>query len=470
VIFSFIWFLDVSVHLMEKCWPGAGPSDPLIYRHGATNMRKKLTAAFVMNPDKPSKGRVVYWDTAQAGFGLRVTSTGHKSYVVQYRAGGGRKGTDRLVTIAATLKLDDARKEAKKIAGDVAKGLDPGEVKRKERDAGSTTVKAILEDYLIQRCGMSRDEDGNAIFDGRRRSGAEQLSTFERYVYQQLGEIQVEDLKRSKITAMLDGIAKKGGAVMADRALAYLRSGLNWYAARTDDWVSPIVRGMARTKPKERAGTRVLADDEIRDVWTALDEADDLPVCYARYVRTLLLTALRRNEASEGSWPEIETVRRDDFEGPAWTVPSARMKNKHDHAVPLTAAVLALIGPRPKKTDATPFIFSTTGGTRPFSGFSKAKAALDEQIAKVRKEKGREPMAAWTQHDLRRTAKTLMARAGVRPDISERVLAHTIPGVAGTYDRWEYLPEKLDALEKLAALIDRIVHPANNVVPLRQEA
>jgi hypothetical protein len=66
---------------------------------------------------------------------------------------------------------------------------------------------------------------------------------------------------------------------------------------------------------------------EIRNVWTAL-EADDLPVCYARYVRTLLLTALRRNEASEGSWPEIETVRRDDFEGPARTVPGARMKNK----------------------------------------------------------------------------------------------------------------------------------------------
>jgi hypothetical protein len=57
---------------------------------------------------------------------------------------------------------------------------------------------------------------------------------------------------------MLDGIAKKGGPVMVDRTLAYLRSGLNWYAARTDDWVSPIVRGMARTKPKERTGTRVL--------------------------------------------------------------------------------------------------------------------------------------------------------------------------------------------------------------------
>jgi hypothetical protein len=51
---------------------------------------------------------------------------------------------------------------------------------------------------------------------------------------------------------MLDGIAKEG---MADRALAYLRAGLNWYAARTDDFPSPIVRGMALTKSKERAAS-----------------------------------------------------------------------------------------------------------------------------------------------------------------------------------------------------------------------
>jgi integrase len=146
------------------------------------------------------------------------------------------------------------------------------------------------------------------------------------------------------------------------------------------------------------------------------------------------------------------------------------MKNKLEHAVPLTPAVVAVIGSRPKDARARPYAFSTVGGKTPFSGFSKAKAALDEQIAKVRKEEGREPMASWTQHDLRRTAKTLMTRAGVRPDISERVLSHTIEGVEGVYDRWEYLPEKMDALEKLAALVDRIVHPANNVVPLRQEA
>ena len=87
-------------------------------------MRQRLTSAFVLAPPRPPKGRVVYWDTAQPGFGLRISSTGHKSYVVQYRAGGGRGGTDRLATIAGTLPLADARKEAKKIAGAVAKGGD----------------------------------------------------------------------------------------------------------------------------------------------------------------------------------------------------------------------------------------------------------------------------------------------------------------------------------------------------------
>jgi integrase len=72
-------------------------------------------------------------------------------------------------------------------------------------------------------------------------------------------------------------------------------------------------------------------------------------------------------------------------------------------------------------------------------------------------------------HDLRRTARSLMSRAEIRPDIAERVLGHAIQGVGRVYDRHEYLNEKRDALEKLAALIDAIVNPPTaNVVPLRE--
>ena len=71
-----------------------------------------------------------------------------------------------------------------------------------------------------------------------------------------------------------------------------------------------------------------------------------------------------------------------------------------------------------------------------------------------------EPIPNWTLHDLRRTAKTLMVRAGVRPDISERVLGHVIAGVEGTYDRHSYADEKREALEKLAVIIEQILNPA----------
>jgi hypothetical protein len=62
-----------------------------------------------------------------------------------------------------------------------------------------------------------------------------------------------------------------------------------------------------------------------------------------------------------------------------------------------------------------------------------------------------------------------MARAGVRPDIAERVLGHAIVGVAGTYDRHSYREEKADALARLAALIGNIVAPPPaNVVPMTE--
>ena len=77
-------------------------------------------------------------------------------------------------------------------------------------------------------------------------------------------------------------------------------------------------------------------------------------------------------------------------------------------------------------------------------------------------------MARWTLHDLRRTARSLMSRAGVPRDHAERVLGHAIAGVEGVYDRHAYEDEKADALDKLAQLIDRIVNPPDqtNVVPL----
>jgi integrase len=343
--------------------------------------------------------------------------------------------------------------------------------RRQAELAAECTVKAIFEDYLVRACGMARDADGKAAFSGSDRTAPRRLDAFERLVYPEIGDVQIDELKRSQIVKMLDQIADQNGLVMADRTLAYVRRALNWYASRTDDFHPPIVKGMARTKAKERAGKRVLADDEIRDIWTVCEKGGkDLPDAFCRFQRFLFLAACRRTEAAAMSWFETESLARDDFRGDAWTCPAERMKGKLDHLVPLTAALRGLTGEQPKDWRRRPYVFSTTGGTRSFSGYSKSKAALDREIDRLRKAEGREPMRPWTmQRDVRRTARTLLTRAGVPSEIAERVLAHEIAGVEGVYNRYEYVAEKHDALTRLAALIERIVHPQTNVIEMRSE-
>ena len=255
----------------------------------------------------------------------------------------------------------------------------------------------------------------------------------------------IYDLQRSDIKTMLAEIAKENGPVMSDRVLAYVRKGFNWYMIEDDGFKSPIVRGMGRTKPKHRARKRTLADEEIRDVWAALETAD-VPLCYPPFLTSLLLNATRRNESS--------MMRSSEVDGDTWIIPGERYKTKLDHVIPLTEQAKGLIGGKPQGFRGNSwFVFSTTNGVRPFSGFSKAKKALDLEISKIRRRDGRAEMPRWTLHDLRRTGRTLMSRAKVPTDHAERVLGHVIGGVRETYDRYEYLDEKREALTMLAALV-----------------
>jgi integrase len=254
---------------------------------------------------------------------------------------------------------------------------------------------------------------------------------------------------------------------MATYVLAIIRAVMNWHAAQDDDFVSPIVRGMAPTKTTERARSRVLDDDEIRDLWAALDTAD-VPECYPAYMRMLLFTACRRNEVADMTSAEIRT---GSGRGDVWTIPALRCKTKRDHVVPLTRQAKALIGGKPEgfEGDGPWFIFSTTGGAKAFCGFSAAKRALDAEIARIRKREGRPPVERWTTHDLRRTGRSLMSRAKVDADIAERAIGHVIGGVRGTYDRFDYFEQKRDAFERLARQVELILNPPpDNVARLDQ--
>jgi integrase len=156
-------------------------------------------------------------------------------------------------------------------------------------------------------------------------------------------------------------------------------------------------------------------------------------------------------------------MHRSEIDKDVWTIPAERYKLKRPHVVPLTAPTLAAIKAQPKGDVVFPQAKGTT-----FTMYGKGKELLDAAVAAAN---GGKPLPGWTLHDLRRTARSLMSRAGVRSEIAERVLGHVIPGVRGVYDRHEYLDEKRDALERLAALVERILNPpAGNVIDLRQGA
>ena len=118
---------------------------------------------------------------------------------------------------------------------------------------------------------------------------------------------------------------------------------------------------------------------------------------------------------------------------------------------------------RPSRTafafEGCNFVF-TTDGKRAIGGFSKLKAAFDRRCG----------VTDLVLHDCRRTARSLMSRAGVDSDHAERCLGHVIGGVRGVYDQHKYLPEMQRAYDALAALIERIANPPKgNVTALKKK-
>jgi len=404
-------------------------------------MKVKLTPTFIEKATaEPGAERTVYWDQTFPGFGLMVTKNGARSWVYQYRAGH----RSRRMSFPFKLGIEKARKEAKKALGGVAGGGDPLQERRKAEALAENTLQSICEEYLRR--------------DGKRlRSAGHIEDSLKRLVYPKLGSRQIDTISRSEIVRLLDKVedgefkdAKgkriKGGPVMADRVLAYIRKIMNWHASRSDDFRSPIVRGMARTKPKERARDRVLSDDELRAVWKA---AESFPGPFGLYVQFILLTATRRTEAARISDGELS--------GRDWIIPASRYKTKLDHIVPLSQAARDLLGKAQRIKD-NPFFF-TTGDKKPIGGFNKFKKDFDKKCG----------VTDWWLHDLRRTARSLMSRAGVDTDHAERCLGHAILGVRGTYDRHAYHAEKKQAFEALSAQIERIINPKDNVIPIRIE-
>jgi len=394
-------------------------------------MRIKLTPSFVMAATAAAgQDKTVYWDDKMPNFGLVVYESGKRGFCVQYR----HHGVSRRKAIDGVLSLPQARKEARRLLGEVAKDRDPVGEERKQRNAERNTLRAISEEFFTR--------EGKNL-----RSTYEWRRNLERQVHPELGSRPIAEIRRSDIVRLLDRIEDQRGPAAAQTSFAILRRVMAWHSARTDDFRSPIVRGMSRRRSKENARSRILTDGELRRVWVA---AGEMGGAFGALVRFLLLTAARRNEAARMEWPELA--------GSIWTLPAARNKVKADLARPLSAAAQAVLTGLPRFA-SSPFVFTNSGRT-PLRNFDKAKRRLDELSG----------TSGWQLHDLRRTARSLMSRAGVSTEVAEQTLGHVLPGVQGVYNRHRYIDEMAVAYEKLATLIEGIVNPQKNILPMtRQE-
>jgi integrase len=354
-------------------------------------MRVMLTDRFCARA-KPSKApQTDYFDQNVRGLALRV-GTKRKTWTLHLTVAGKRRR--RTLGSYPSMSLANARAKALTIA----EGGDPD----------AETFKAISDEFM-RRTTI------------RTKGWRQQM--LDRLIYPTLGSRPIAEIRRSEIARLLDKIEDESSAVMADHALAIIRRVMNWHASRSDDFRSPIVRGMARTKPHFRARERTLTDPELRAVWRCAEGE------FGRYVKFVLLTASRRTEALG--------ARRSEIVGNDWIIPGTRYKTGKDHLIPLSGAAKALLG-----DGEGPLFDVRAGNIWRYKDVLSRAGGIDE----------------WTLHDLRRTARSLMSRAGVSSDVAERCLGHVIGGVRGTYDRHEYYAEMTAAYEKLSALIADIVH------------
>jgi integrase len=385
---------------------------------------------------KPRDRRVEIPDAGATGLYLILQPSGHRSWATRYRADG--KPVKLTIGAWPKVSLHDARVAAAEALKQVKLGNDPArarqDAKIKADAAKADTVTAICEEYL------------QAPSTKKLRTTNQRISILRRLVYPTLGEMPIRTVKRSDIARLLDKVETHSGARMADVTLAVLRRIFHWHETRTDNFVSPIIRGMgSRQNTVAHRRTRILSDAEIAKLWAATEDGQP----FSALIRFALLTSARRGE--------IAGMKRSEVVDGVWQVPAARSKTKVEITRPLSAAAAAVLEGMPR-IDGCDFIF-TSNGITPINSFSEPKRLLDE----------RSGVTGWTVHDTRRTARSLLSRAGVHSDIAEKCLGHSRGDIIERYDLHKYLDEMQRAFEALAAQIERIVNPPEGaVIPMRR--
>ncbi|MBQ8105567.1 MULTISPECIES: integrase arm-type DNA-binding domain-containing protein [unclassified Afipia] len=432
------------------------------------NHRINLTDRKVQSLKPAKEGqRYQVMDIEVSGFGVRVTDTGQRTFILRTRYPGGSSASRREIGKYPTISLADAREKARRWMALVKQGIDPSAEEDRLASANATkrenTFSVVVEDWFRDKVRAER-------------KGHEVERDFRSQFFPLWKEKPITELSESDILRFIRE-KKREAPAQARNLLGNLKRFFAWtvdqrcygVASSPCDQIKPT-----KIIGKKKKRNRILNDDELFALWRVTKR---LPYPHGPVYRGLMLTALRLNEMADANKAEF------NWQQMIWTIPAARMKGEdgeaRDHIVPITDAIHGLFDSLPKFKSG-PFLFTTNFGKSPVWISSWVKARIDARMLRTLKalarSRGNDPTVVtlphWVNHDIRRTVRSQLSRLKVTEEAREAVLAHARPGIAGTYDCYDYLEEKREALNLWSFRLSQIVSPPqfNNVIRLHARA
>ena len=361
----------------------------------------------------PASGNRITYDDEIRGFGVRITASGARSFILNYRAAG----RERRITVGGypAWNVASARDRAKELRRMVDRGEDPMAERHAERAA--PTMADLADRYLAEHGPRKRP-----------KSLVEDKSLLRGIILPRLGKTRVEAVRRADITSLHREVSETA-PIRANRALALLSkmfSLASEWEIRADNPCTGV------TKNPEERRERYLAGAELIRLTGALAAHRDQSTANA--IRLLLLTGARRGEVLAATWSQF------DLEVGVWTKPSAATKQKKVHRVPLSAAAVTLLTEMRAGT-AGPLLFPGRGTNAAQTDLKKSWAAICQaaQLENMR------------VHDLRHSYASILASAGMSLPVIGALLGHTQPATTARYshlvdDALRAATEKVGAL------------------------
>jgi integrase len=358
--------------------------------------RIKLTEQRIAGLPKPSRGAAYTYDSLAPSLAIRVTIAGVRSFVVVKKINGETKR----ITLGRFpgLRLEDARQSARRIAGELAQGIDPIALLKAAR-ARKVTLADLWPAYL-------------AHLKQRNRTWARDQERWETAVSPALARKALSDIGRADCQALIDKIGVNR-PISANRVASFLSAFLN-FAVRTDRLLVNPAKGLIRFREEARA--RIIKSDELQRLLSAID-AEGEP--WADAFKMLLFTGARRGSVAGMRWEDI------DLASAIWTIPAKIAKNKTATPLPLTEPALALLRQRMKYRAGEPWVFPSPVGDGHLVGLPKAWARILK----------RAEITGLRIHDVRRSVGTALARTGASPHIIATGLGHRSIASAKAYVR-----------------------------------